>query len=124
MDGTQIATLVVSAVTLVAGGMTIWRAIRRRRLSLATGKDPLRPHRFAKRRIIMGILMVVVAVLLYLGVFVLYDDFVRHPAWIGWYWLAVIVLLLWLGGLALFDMVQVMFSHYDAYRAKPPKKGD
>lgn len=121
MDGTQLATLIVAVITFVAGGATICRAIWRRRQSLASGKDPLRPHRFAKRRITMGVLMIAVAVMLYTGGFLLVDHFITHPGQMGLFYIAMLGILLWLAGLALFDMVQVMFSHYDAYGGKDDK---
>ena len=125
MDRTEILTLIVAAITLAASVITIWRTLRRRRLSLASGKDPLRPHRFTKRRVTMGILLALVSVSLFAGVFLLEDLFRLNLAWIGWYWVAVLGLLLWLLGLALFDMVQVMFSYYEIhgrYRSSGKKK--
>lgn len=125
MDITEIVTLVVVAITLTASVVTIWRTIRRRRLSLASGKDPLRPHRFTRRRVTMGIILALVSVMLLAGVFALEDYLVQNPVWIGWYWVTVLGLLVWLVVLALFDMVQVMFSHYEIhgrYRSSGKKK--
>jgi heme/copper-type cytochrome/quinol oxidase subunit 1 len=121
VDGTELATLIVSVLTAAAGVVTIWRALRRRRLSLASGKDPLRPHRFTKRRVTMGVLMLVVAFMLFAGVFLLERYFGTRPWAFTWFWLAVIGLLLWLTGLALWDLTQVMFSAYASFGAGKPR---
>ena len=68
MDWTQKTTVVVSAVGLIASCVMVLRVLRRRRLSLATGTDPLRPHRFTRRRITMSVMLAAVSVLLFLGV--------------------------------------------------------
>jgi len=126
MGGTRLATLIISALTLAASAVTLWRTLRRHRLSLASGKDPLQPHRFTRRRLTMGILLGVVALMLFLGEFVLESHFIRHPMQMTLFYCAMLGLLLWLMGLALFDMTQVMFSHYDipSDSGKPANRKD
>ncbi|HUV38729.1 MAG TPA: hypothetical protein VMY39_03905 [Planctomycetota bacterium] len=119
MGATRIATLVLSVLTFVAAVVTVRRALRRRRLSLTSGSDPLRPHRFTRRRVSMGVLLALVAVMLFLGEFILEDHFSRHPMHMTLFYAALLGVLLWLMGLALFDLAQVWFSHYDV----PPGSG-
>jgi|GEM_PF-7033118 hypothetical protein len=118
MDWTQKTTVVVSAVGLIASCVMVLRVLRRRRLSLATGTDPLRPHRFTRRRITMSVMLAAVSVLLFLGVCVIDRALSASPNAFTWFWLGVLGLLAWLLAAALFDMFSV--AHARTIRREPP----
>jgi hypothetical protein len=118
MDWTQKTTVVVSAVGLIASCVMVLRVLRRHRISLATGADPLRPHRFTRRRISMAVCLAVVSVLLFLGVCVIDGPLSASPNAFAWFWLGVLGLLGWLLVMAIFDMFSV--THVRGIRREPP----
>jgi magnesium-transporting ATPase (P-type) len=107
MDSTQTITVVVSAVGFLASCVMVLRVLRRRRLSLATGTDPLQPHRFTRRRITMSVMLGAVSVMLFLGVCVIDRPLSRSPGTFTCFWVSVLGLLVWLLCLAFFDMFAV-----------------
>jgi len=118
MDSTQKITTLVSAVGLLASCVMVLRVLRRHRLSLSTGTDPLQPHRFTRRRITMSAVLAVVSVMLFLGVCVLDGVLSTSPGVFTWFWLGVLGLLVWLLCLAFFDMFAV--THVRLGRREPP----
>ena len=118
MDFVQKTTVVVSAVGLLASVLMALRVLRRHRLSLATGTDPLQPHRFTRRRITMCVILAVVSVLLLGGTCVIDRALSASPNAFTWFWLGVLGLLVWLLCLAFFDMYAV--THARWIRREPP----
>lgn len=121
MNKTQIVTVAVSVVTLCVSGVMVWRAGRQRRQLLNDGAAAILVRRLTRRRFIMGIVLAVVAVMLFLGMCVLDDHFATSPGEFTWFWLCVVALLVWLFGLAIFDMVSVLHSRLEQWqRGTPP----
>jgi magnesium-transporting ATPase (P-type) len=118
MDLTQKTTVVVSAVGLLASCVMALRVLWRHRRSLATGTDPLQPHRFTRRRITISVILAAVSVLLSLGVCVIDRPLSASPGAFTWFWLGVLGLLGWLLALAIFDMFAV--THVRWIRREPP----
>ena len=109
MDFTQVSTLVVSALSLVASVVMAWRALRRQTRVPAERKDR-QFRRFTKRRLIMSALVAAVGVMLPFGVFLPEDYVRRHATGFTWFWLAVIGILLGLAGLAVADAYAVLYA--------------
>jgi len=124
MDPTRIVTVVISAVALCASVLMTWRALRRYREGLRLGVKRSVLLRFARRRVTMGVMLGVVAVMLFLGMHVLDGYFRTSPAAFTWFWLAVLALLVWLIFLAIFDLVAVLHSRLEQWQRRPPFGGD
>ena len=124
MEPTQTSTLVVAALSFCASVVMIARVLRRHRLSLESGKDPLEPHRFTRRRVVMGLTLAGVAVMLFLGEYVFYEDFKTSPRAFAWFWLAVLGVLAGLLVLAAMDFFAVLTARIDFRRLQGPPKGD
>ena len=116
----------VSATSLGVSVAMALRTLLRHRKSLRGELGPIPVHRFTKRRLIMSGVLAAVAVMLFLGVCVI--DFTRSPRAFTWFWLAVLGLLVWLLGLALFDTFAVLHTRLDlrhwSDRSKHPRQGD
>lgn len=124
MESIQTLTLVVAVLSLCASVVMIARVLWRHRVSLRTGTDPLQPHRFTRRRVTMGVLLAVVAMMLFIGVVVLGDYFIGNPLAFTWFWLAVLAILVWLLALAVFDFFAVLHARIDFRRLKGPPRGE
>ena len=124
MDVTRITTLIVSAVALCASVLTVRRARWRYRTGLKLGVKRSVLYRFARRRITMGVVLGVVAVMLFLGMWVLDDYFAGSPAAFTWFWLGMLALLVWLIFLAIFDLVAVLHSRLEQWQRRPPFGGN
>ena len=110
----------ISAVALCASVLMIWRALWRYREGLRLGVKRSVLLRFARRRVTMGVMLGVVAVMLFLGMHVLDGYFRASPAAFTWFWLAVLALLVWLIFLAIFDLVAVLHSRLEQWQRRPP----
>jgi len=123
---TETMTIVVSALALVASAVMALRTLVRHRRSVRGELGPIPIHRFTKRRLIMSGVLAAVGVMLFLGVCVI--DFVRSPSAFTWFWLAVLGLLVWLLGMALFDAFAVLHTRLDlrhwSSRSKQPPRRD
>jgi len=128
MDTTQTATVVVSAIAILASCLMIWRALRRYLRASREGlADAALLTLFARRRTTMGLVLFVVAVLLFLGMCVLDDTLENSPTAFTWWWLIVLLLLVWLIVLAIFDMKAVLRAKLDhgfwrSHLPRPPRK--
>jgi hypothetical protein len=102
------AGLLAIAVGLMAAHLRAWR------IAGQTSEDSPE-RRFAwlqfRRRMQTSGLIALVAAAIYVG------QFVRSPQWLGPYWLAVLLLVLWLVLLALAD-VGAIHKHYGRLRAE------
>jgi peptidoglycan/LPS O-acetylase OafA/YrhL len=91
MDASQITSLAVSVVALAAAGTMIVRSLRGRRTGIGGMLPARRRGRFTVRRVTMGALMAVVAVMLFVGTCVI--DWHGRPHAFTWFWLALLGLL-------------------------------
>ncbi len=112
MDGSEQATLAVSLITLAAAGAMAWRAIHRQK-QVPLEERPRQMRRFTRRRIIMSVILAVVGFALLWDAMGLDAWFRLHPARtleFTTFWMAIIVLLLFLLGLAVADVYAVLFA--------------
>ena len=102
-DVTQVATWILAAGGVVFSVVMVWRTLRAHRRHRTSGVAFPGLLRLTVRSVALGVMLALVCVMLVVGVSVIDPN--RSPQFVGYYWLVVLILLVWLLVLAVTDLL-------------------